>query len=78
MLTWVLYPPKFDKSKVYPSILLCLGGPQGTLSQGWSYRWNYRLMASQGYIVVLPTGAVQLHSDRSGASRSQVTISVRT
>lgn len=54
MLTWVLYPPKFDKSKVYPSILLCLGGPQGTLSQGWSYRWNYRLMASQGYIVVLP------------------------
>ncbi len=54
MLTWVLYPPKFDKTKVYPSILLCLGGPQGTLSQGWSYRWNYRLMASQGYIVVLP------------------------
>ena len=54
MLTWVLYPPQFDPSKEYPSILICLGGPQGTLSQGWSYRWNYRLMASQGYIVVLP------------------------
>ena len=54
MLTWVLYPPKFDPSKTYPSILICLGGPQGTLSQGWSYRWNYRLMASQGYVVVLP------------------------
>ena len=54
MLTWVLYPPKFDSSKEYPSILICLGGPQGTLSQGWSYRWNYRLMASQGYVVVLP------------------------
>lgn len=54
MLTWVVYPPRFDKSKVYPSILLCLGGPQGTISQGWSLRWNYRLMASQGYIVVLP------------------------
>ncbi len=54
MLTWVLYPPHFDKSKEYPSILICLGGPQGTLSQGWSYRWNYRLMASQGYVVVLP------------------------
>lgn len=54
MLTWVVYPPHFDPSKVYPSILICLGGPQGTLSQGWSYRWNYRLMAAQGYVVVLP------------------------
>ena len=54
MLTWVLYPPQFDPAKKYPSILICLGGPQGTLSQGWSYRWNYRLMAAQGYVVVLP------------------------
>ena len=54
MLTWVLYPPQFDETKTYPSILICLGGPQGTLSQSWSYRWNYRLMASQGYVVVLP------------------------
>ncbi len=54
MLTWVLYPPQFDATKEYPSILICLGGPQGTLSQGWSYRWNYRLMADQGYVVVLP------------------------
>ena len=54
MLTWVLYPPQFGPSKTYPAITICLGGPQGTLSQGWSYRWNYRLMASQGYVVVLP------------------------
>ena len=54
MLTWVLYPPQFDATKEYPAILICLGGPQGTLSQGWSYRWNYRLMADQGYVVVLP------------------------
>lgn len=54
MLTWVLYPPEFDSTKVYPAIEICLGGPQGTLSQGWSYRWNYRLMASQGYIVAMP------------------------
>jgi len=54
MLTWVVYPPDFDESKTYPAILICLGGPQGTLSQSWSYRWNYRLMASQGYIVILP------------------------
>ena len=54
MLTWVLLPPDFDSTKVYPAIEICLGGPQGTLSQGWSYRWNYRLMCSQGYVVVLP------------------------
>lgn len=54
MLTWVLFPPEFDAAKQYPAIEICLGGPQGTLSQGWSYRWNYRLMAAQGYVVVLP------------------------
>ena len=54
MLTWVLYPPHFDKNKQYPSILYCQGGPQSTISQFWSYRWNPRLMAEQGYIVILP------------------------
>ena len=54
MLTWVMYPPHFDPSKTYPAITICLGGPQGTISQSWSYRWCYRLMAEQGYIVVLP------------------------
>ena len=54
MHTWILYPPHFDKTKKYPAILMCLGGPQGTISQGFSTRWNYRLMASQGYIVILP------------------------
>ena len=54
MLTWVLFPPQFDATKEYPAIEICLGGPQGTLSQGWSYRWNYCLMAHQGFVVVLP------------------------
>lgn len=54
MHTWVVYPPDFDPNKKYPAILFCLGGPQGTISQGWSTRWNYKLMASQGYIVILP------------------------
>ncbi len=54
MHTWVVYPPEFDRNKTYPSILICLGGPQGTNSQGWSTRWNYKLMAHEGYIVVLP------------------------
>ena len=54
MHVWVVYPPDFDRTKKYPAILMCLGGPQGTISQGWSTRWNYKLMASQGYIVILP------------------------
>ncbi|MBQ7622409.1 MAG: S9 family peptidase [Bacteroidales bacterium] len=54
MQCWVLYPPEFDPSKSYPAIEIVLGGPQGTNSQHWSYRWCYRLMAQQGYIVILP------------------------
>lgn len=54
MQCWVVYPPAFDDSKVYPAIEIVLGGPQGTNSQDWSYRWCYRLMAQQGYIVILP------------------------
>lgn len=54
MLTWVIYPPDFDSTKVYPTLLYCQGGPQGALSQFYSYRWNFQLMAAQGYIIVAP------------------------
>ncbi len=54
MQCWVMYPPKFDPSKVYPAIEIVLGGPQGSNSQDWSYRWCYRLMAQQGYIIIMP------------------------
>ncbi len=54
MLTWVIYPPHFDPSKKYPAVLFCEGGPQSPVSQFWSFRWNFQLMAAQGYIVVAP------------------------
>ena len=54
MLTWVVYPPHFDATKKYPTLLFCEGGPQSTVSQFWSYRWNLQLMAANGYIVVAP------------------------
>ncbi len=54
MLTWVVYPPHFDASKKYPAILYLQGGPQSSVSQAWSYRWNFALMGSNGYIVILP------------------------
>ena len=54
MLTWVVYPPNFDETKKYPTLLFCEGGPQNMVSQFWSYRWNFRIMADQGYIIVAP------------------------
>lgn len=51
---WVIYPPDFDASKKYPALLFCNGGPQSTLDQFWSYRWNMQMMAAKGYIVFAP------------------------
>ena len=54
MLVWVILPPDFDASKKYPTLLYCQGGPQSVVSQFWSYRWNFQLMAAKGYVVVAP------------------------
>lgn len=54
MLVWVILPPNFDKSKKYPTLLYCQGGPQSPLTQSYSFRWNFSLMASQGYVIVAP------------------------
>lgn len=54
LLSWVIYPPDFDPDKKYPTLLYCQGGPQGALSQFYSYRWNFQLMAANGYIVIAP------------------------
>lgn len=54
MLVWVIFPPNFDSSKKYPTLLYCQGGPQSALSQFYSYRWNFQLMAANDYIIVAP------------------------
>lgn len=54
MLTWVILPPHFDERNKYPALLYCQGGPQNALSQFWSYRWNFQMMAANDYIVVAP------------------------
>ena len=51
---WIIYPPDFDPAKKYPTLLYCQGGPQSALSQFYSVRWNFQLMAAQGYIIVAP------------------------
>ena len=54
MLVWVILPPNFDANKKYPTLLYCQGGPQSPLTQSYSFRWNFQLMAANGYVVVAP------------------------
>jgi dipeptidyl aminopeptidase/acylaminoacyl peptidase len=54
MLVWVILPPDFDPNKKYPALLYCQGGPQSAVSQFFSYRWNFQMMAANGYVVVAP------------------------
>jgi dipeptidyl aminopeptidase/acylaminoacyl peptidase len=54
LFSWVIYPPDFDSTKKYPVLLYCQGGPQSALSQFYSFRWNFQLMASNGYIIIAP------------------------
>ena len=54
MLTWIIYPPHFDPSKKYPTLLYCEGGPQSPVSQFWSFRWNFMMMSANDYIIVAP------------------------
>ena len=54
MLVWVILPPHFDENKKYPTLLFCEGGPQSPVSQFWSCRWNFQIMAAHDYIVIAP------------------------
>lgn len=54
LLSWIILPPNFDPTKKYPTLLFCEGGPQSPVSQFWSYRWNFQIMAAHGYIIVAP------------------------
>lgn len=70
--------PEFDPNKKYPALLYCQGGPQQAVSQFWSTRWNFALMASNGYIIIAPNRRGLPVSAPSGMPRFRVTIPVRT
>ena len=53
-LVWVMLPANYEEGKKYPTLLFCEGGPQSPVSQFWSYRWNFQMMAANGYVVVAP------------------------
>lgn len=54
MHSWVIYPANFDPNKKYPTLLFCEGGPQSPVSQFWSFRWNFQIMAANDYIIIAP------------------------
>ena len=54
MLVWVILPANYEEGKKYPTLLFCEGGPQSPVSQFWSYRWNFQIMAANGYVVIAP------------------------
>ena len=54
MQCWIILPPHFDPNKKYPTLLYCEGGPQSPVSQFWSFRWNFQMMAANGYVIVAP------------------------
>ena len=54
MQVWIITPPHFDPNKKYPTLLYCEGGPQSPVSQFWSFRWNFQMMAANGYVVIAP------------------------
>ena len=51
---WIIYPPKFDKSKKYPCLMMIHGGPHNAITTDFHYRWNAHLFASKGYVVAIP------------------------
>ncbi|UCG27330.1 MAG: S9 family peptidase [Bacteroidales bacterium] len=72
MLVWVIYPPGFDPEKVYPALLYCQGGPQSAVSQFFSFRWNFQIMAANDYVIIapnrrgLPTFGIEWNEQISG------------
>lgn len=68
-LVWIILPPHFDSTKKYPTLLYCEGAPQSPVSQFWSYRWNFSIMAAHGYVVVAPNRRGLPISVRHGTRR---------
>lgn len=49
----IVTPPAFDPAKKYPLMVLMHGGPASSNPDQIGLRWNYHLLASAGYVVLL-------------------------
>jgi len=68
---WVVKPIDFDPSRKYPIAFLIHGGPQGSFSNNFHYRWNAQNYAAAGYAVIMvdfhgSTGYGQAFTDSIG------------
>jgi dipeptidyl aminopeptidase/acylaminoacyl peptidase len=50
---WVVKPAGFDPAKRYPIAFLVHGGPQGSFSNNFHYRWNAQIYAAAGYAAIM-------------------------
>jgi dipeptidyl aminopeptidase/acylaminoacyl peptidase len=50
---YIVKPVDFDAAKKYPVAFLIHGGPQGSFSNDFHYRWNPQTYAGRGYAVVM-------------------------
>lgn len=78
MTCWEILPPDFDPNKKYPAILYCQGGPQQAVSQFWSWRWNFMIMAAHGYVIIAPNRHGVPGFGTAWNRRSQATTAART
>jgi len=49
---YVVKPADYKHGKKYPVAFIIHGGPQGAMTNSWSYRWNAQTYAGQGFAVV--------------------------
>ncbi len=49
----IALPPGFDEKKKYPLVLFIHGGPHTMFRDQLVLRWNYHLLSSPGYVVLL-------------------------
>jgi dipeptidyl aminopeptidase/acylaminoacyl peptidase len=51
--SFLVLPPQFDSTKKYPLWVVMHGGPHSAWTDSWHLRWNYHLLASKGYVLLL-------------------------
>ena len=50
---YIVKPADFDANKKYPLAFLIHGGPQGSFSDHFHYRWNPQTYTGQGFVAVM-------------------------
>ena len=57
---WLVTPSDASAGNPAPLVVFVHGGPLGSWTDGWHWRWNAQLLAARGYAVLLPDPAFSL------------------